>query len=224
MKKQFRGHLSPQQLAQGMNAALRNARQLANDARTLLDEGSHASAASLAALSIEESGKMDILRELALARDEDEAAEAWGNFRNHAKKNTNWILPLLAAEGARTFDDLRPLVDPQSDHPAVLNRLKQDGFYTNYDENAGWSEPRDAVDEEFAKFLVQTAKMCSSHEEVTTEELELWIEYLKPVWRTNMEWMKQALAHWADAMKERGLLTDNRSSFAEWVRGEPVKP
>ena len=34
---QYGGRLTPAQIADGMNAAIRNARRLANDARTLLD-------------------------------------------------------------------------------------------------------------------------------------------------------------------------------------------
>lgn len=190
----------------------------------LLEGGRHASAASLAALSIEESGKMDILRELALARDDQEVTDAWRNFRNHSKKNMSWILPRLAEDGARTFDDLRPITDPNSDHPATLNRAKQDGFYTNYDEDTGWSEPSATVDEKFAEYIVRTAEILSNHEEVTTEEMELWIEYMKPVWRTNMDWMKQALALWGDEMKKRGLHKGSRATFADWVRGAPAEP
>ncbi len=221
MNKQFRGLMSAQQIADGVNAALRNSRQLAEDARTLLVAGSHAAAASLAALSIEEEGKMSILRELALARDEGEAADAWRSFRNHSKKNTSWIIPLLAAQGARTFDDLRASTDPKSDHPAVLNRLKQRGFYTNYSEDSGWSEPKDAVDKKFAEFIVDWAERSArAQREVTTEEMDLWIEYLGPVWRTDMDSMRQALALWADEMNKRGL---SDASFAEWVRGTPAK-
>lgn len=165
---------------------------------------------------------MSVLRELALARDEGEAAEAWRDFRNHSKKNAGWIVPLLAAQGARTLDDMRPITDPKSDHPAVLNRIKQKGFYTNYSEDSGWSEPKDAVDKALAEFLVDWAERAArAVREVTTEEIELWIEYIRPVWRTDMESMKQALALWADDMNKRGLLG---ADFAEWVRGAPAKP
>ena len=66
---QYNGRLTPPQIADGMNAAIRNARRLADDARTLLDLGSYPTAASLAVLSIEERGKVSILRHLAMVRD-----------------------------------------------------------------------------------------------------------------------------------------------------------
>ena len=45
-----------------MNAARRNARRLAEDAKLLLEAGRYPTATALAVLSIEESGKMSILR------------------------------------------------------------------------------------------------------------------------------------------------------------------
>ena len=41
--KQYRGRLTPGQIAEGMNAAIRTARQLAEDARQLFDNGMAAS-------------------------------------------------------------------------------------------------------------------------------------------------------------------------------------
>jgi AbiV family abortive infection protein len=51
-----------------MNAATKNAGRLAKDAANLLESGSFATAASIAILSIEEAGKVSILRTLALAK------------------------------------------------------------------------------------------------------------------------------------------------------------
>jgi AbiV family abortive infection protein len=82
---QFTGRISPQQAADGMNAAERNARRLFEDAQRLFEAGRFATAASLAILSIEESGKVSILREIVLARTEDEAREGWRQYRRHTK-------------------------------------------------------------------------------------------------------------------------------------------
>ena len=72
---QYRGRLSPTQIADGMSAAQRNARRLVDDAKLLLDAGRFPSATSLAILSIEESGKTSILRHLSVAKDEKEIAD-----------------------------------------------------------------------------------------------------------------------------------------------------
>jgi AbiV family abortive infection protein len=117
---QFRGPLNIGQIAGGMNAATANAARLATDARLLLSNGRWPSAASLAALSIEESGKVVILRRFLTAT-EDEIKSLWKEYRSHTQKNLNWILPDLVANGARKLDDFRAIVDRSSDHPKVLD-------------------------------------------------------------------------------------------------------
>ena len=67
---QYRGTLSPQQIADGMNAAERNAARLLNDAELLLREERHPSATAMAILAIEEAGKNTILRQLSTAKDD----------------------------------------------------------------------------------------------------------------------------------------------------------
>ena len=59
---EYSGKLSPKQIADGMNAANANAKRLMNDAKILLEKGSIPSAAALAILSIEETGKLSLLR------------------------------------------------------------------------------------------------------------------------------------------------------------------
>ena len=97
---QYGGRLTPAQIADGMNAAVRNARRLANDARTLLDLERYPTAASIAVLPIEESGKVSILRHFAMARDLPSCRKIWREYRNHRSKNAAWILPDLVAGGA----------------------------------------------------------------------------------------------------------------------------
>ena len=98
---QVKGRLTPAQITAGFNAASQNAKRLCEDALLLLNEKRYPSAASLAILSIEESGKGPILRELALAKDKKAILSAWQAYRSHTKKNVNWLLPQLAAGGAR---------------------------------------------------------------------------------------------------------------------------
>ena len=73
---QYTCTLSADQVAGGMNAALRNAKRLADDAAILLDNKRFCSATALAILSIEESGKLSVLRMLATADSADEAKDA----------------------------------------------------------------------------------------------------------------------------------------------------
>lgn len=104
----YKGRLTAEQIAEGMTAAVENAVRLAGDAEVLLAHGSFATAASLAALAIEEAGKDSILRALAVARTDEEVLGCWKSYRSHTRKNSAWILPDLFASGAHPSDILLP--------------------------------------------------------------------------------------------------------------------
>ena len=106
----YKGKLSADQVAAGINAAIQNAKRLSEDASLLFEAGRFPSAASLAILSIEESGKVSILRALALAKTSEEIAVAWRDYRSHTKKNASWLLLQLVEQGARKLDDFKPLL------------------------------------------------------------------------------------------------------------------
>ena len=65
--QQYEGQLTPADAADGMNAAITNAKRLAEDANLLFGRGRYPTASSLAILSLEEQGKCAILRELLTA-------------------------------------------------------------------------------------------------------------------------------------------------------------
>ena len=187
----YRGRLEPTQIAEGMNAALDNAKRLVGDADTLLQSAAFSSAASLAILAIEEAGKISILRALSVARSDADVSDAWKEYRSHTKKNAAWILPQLVAGGAKKLEDLRPIVDEMSDHPYVLDQLKQLGFYTDCLGKAHWSKPAEVIDEELARMLVEIGRIFSQGSNHSEKEIELWIQHVGPVWKKDMAWMKQ---------------------------------
>jgi len=205
----YKSKLTPQQITDGMNAAMENARRLVEDAKLLLNAGRFPTAASIAILSIEESGKLSILRSLALARDEDEIKEAWKDYRSHTKKNVMWLFPQLVAQGAKKLDEMWPLFDKSSEHPYLLDQIKQIGFYTDCLGQAHWSEPNNVIGEDIAKAVVQVAEIFSKGRKTTVQEIELWMKHIKPVWKKNLSWMKQALVNWHREMKEKGLVQDD---------------
>jgi AbiV family abortive infection protein len=220
---EYRGPLTAEQVAAGMSAAVRNARRLASDARILIDAKRYASAAALAALSIEESGKSSILRELAVADKPEVIKKGWQTYRDHRSKNGFWILPDLVRAGARKFDDLREVVERSGEHTALLNSLKQIGLYTDCYGSAHWSEP-DKVFEgkevDLAVYLVEVAELLSrSQKEITPREIELWVEHMKPVWLTAE--MRYGLLRFAEAMQREGLSTSTPEEYARFVFGEP---
>ncbi len=228
MKKldQYKGKLTPSQIAELTNAAGRNAKRLVDDAKLLLRNGRIPSAACLAILSIEESGKASLLRGLALARNARERAECWRDYRSHTAKNIYWILPQLVVKGARRLEDLMPLVCPHAEHPFLLNKLKQLGFYTDCLGKAHCSFPEDVIDEKLAEMLVKTAEVMTPKREVSSKEIELWIKHLGPTWKGNMAWMKKALENWYGDMKEHGLIQDQEGeiNFESFIHDDSDTP
>ena len=214
----YRGRLKPGQIAEGMNAALENARRLVTDADSLLKASAFPSAASLAILAIEEAGKVSILRALSVARSEAEVGETWKEYRSHTKKNASWILPQLAAAGARKLEDFRPIFDDVSDHPYVLDQLKQLGFYTDCLGKSHWSKPADVLDEKLARMLVEIARIFAQGSKHSKMEIELWIEHVGPVWKKDMAWMKQGVVNWYTAMQAAGLAKDGPNVMEQFVR------
>jgi len=174
----FNGQLSPQGVANGINAAIKNAGRLLADAELLARSGRYASACAMAVLSIEESGKPSVLRRLAIAKDDAAAKALWRDYRNHRAKNAAWIIVDLARRGARTLRDLAPIYDPESDHPAILDAIKQCGFYTDSYASDSWSIPEEVIDEELSTQILLAAKILLSDKTVTTREIELWIEHV----------------------------------------------
>jgi len=225
MKKldQYKGKLTPPQIAQLMNAAGRNAKRLVDDANLLLKNGRIPSAACLAILSLEESGKASILRGLALARSAKERAQSWRDYRSHTKKTVNWLLPQLVAQGAKRLEELRPLFDPDAEHTFLLNKLKQVGFYTDCLGKAHCSYPQNVIDDRLAEMLVRIAEIMIPKREVSSKEIELWIKHLGPTWKGNMAWMKKALENWYGDMKEHGLIQDQEGGidFQSFIHGDP---
>jgi AbiV family abortive infection protein len=216
---EYRGPLDAAAIAEGINAASRNACRLVDDAKLLLDAERYPSAAALAALAIEERGKVSILRALAVAQSPEELRAQWRRYRDHRSKNGAWILPSLAAQGAHRLDHLGEAVERDAEHTAVLNSLKQIGLYTDcYGSNARWSEPKETIDGSLACALVNIAELLSKEKIVTPREIELWVEHLSPVWNTSE--MPHALLRWATAMHREGLSDTIPEEFARFVLGD----
>ena len=215
----FRGQLTPSQIAIGMNAASRNARRLVDDAKLLLEHGRFPTALSIAALSIEEAGKVSVLRRLAFAPDEKVRKRAWRDYRSHRSKNTAWILPDLAAKGARSLDALRLATDPSGTHSLLLDQLKQLGLYTDCPGPRTWTEPMKVIDEALARQFVSIADLLAPEKTVTSREMELWVEHMQLVYGAPLHEMKAALIRWYAAIREEGLSTDDEREVESFVWG-----
>jgi AbiV family abortive infection protein len=214
--EQYAGPLNAVEIAAGMNAAAQNAKRLAEDARLLFDNQRYASALALAVLSIEESGKSRIFRELALARDEKELRECWREYRSHTKKNQLWPLIETFMKGARCAEDFKSLLAPDAEHPYLLDKVKQIAIYTDSYKKGHWSVPEQVVEKELAQSLLTTAEIMSTDRDVTAEEIELWIKYLQPHWKTSTAASQQALFEWDREMRRRGLIKGEKTTMEQF--------
>ena len=140
-----------------------------------------------------------------MAISNEEVAAAWKSYRSHTRKNAQWLLPDLVLKGARKLDDLRSLFETSADHPFILDRVKQLGFYTDCLGNRHWSVPTEVIDESLARSLVRIAKRLVGKRETTVKEIELWIEHLGAAPKGDLSAGKKALVSWYVAMQEAGL-------------------
>jgi AbiV family abortive infection protein len=217
---QYKGRLSAKQIAEGMNTVVRNSVRLVEDAELLLENKRFSSAASLAVLAIEESGKLPILSSMSVARDDKDLKESWSDYRSHTKKNVAWIVPDLVRAGARKLEDFRQLYGAEAEHQFVLDQIKQIGFYTDCLGKAHWSVPYEVVEEELASNLVKVARNLTSKKEVTEKEIELWVKHLGPVWKKHMQWMQKALENWYKEMQEVGLAPEGPNAMSAFIGGK----
>jgi AbiV family abortive infection protein len=203
--QQYTGVLTPSEIAEGMNAATHNAERLVKDARLLFENDRYASALSLAILSIEESGKHHVFRELALARNEKETKECWRDYRSHTKKNVLWPLLETFLKGARRAQDFLPLFETDSEHPYVLDKMKQISIYTDCFKKGQWSIPEQAITKDLVEGLLLIADVLAHNRYITAEEIELWIRYLQPHWKSSGRDAELALFEWDKEIRRRGL-------------------
>lgn len=214
---QYKGSLTYSEIAEGMNAARENASRLLEDAILLLENGRYPSALSLAVLSIEESGKLSIFRQMVLSKSEADLKSAWKSYRSHQKKNVAWIFVELYKMGARKIDQFKELYDENSGHPEILDQLKQLGFYSDCLGKAHWSRPIEAIDAELAKGIVTVAKVLLREKVLSEREIELWATIVGPVYNNDMLSMKMAVMKWFETMVSEGLLEEKEIKFSDFL-------
>ncbi|WP_345885236.1 AbiV family abortive infection protein [Shewanella algae] len=215
--KQWKNTLSTSEIAEGMNFAQQNANRLLSDAEKLFELESYPTAYSIAVLAIEEAGKISILRELAVARDGKDVKDAWKAYRTHTKKNVMYVFPLLVANGCKKLRDFGGVYSEENDFPALLDDLKQVGFYTDCLGQKHWSVPSQVIDKEATKDILRIARTLCEHRTYTQKEVELWVKHIKPVWKSSMPEMQVALKAWFNEMLDEGLAIESNISFEEFV-------
>lgn len=205
---QWKNTLTLEKIVDGMNAAASNARRLLDDASILFELKRFPSSTSLAILSIEEAGKISILRGLALAKEGSDVKSAWQSYRSHTKKNAAWTFLDAFKNGGRKLTDFAELYDNESNHPHTLDHLKQISFYTDCLGKAHWSIPEKVVTESIAKVIIESASPLIPKSDYSIKELKIWVKYMSPVYKGDMVINKQALKGYFRAMVTEGLMSD----------------
>ena len=228
---QYAGLLSSAKIVEGMNAANENAKRLCEDAELLLSHLRYPRAVGLAILSIEESGKVSILREMSLCSDDKELKKIWRRYRSHTEKNIAWILPDLVLKGARKMSDFREIFNRESDHPQILEQVKQISFYSDCLGNANWSIPDNVIDEALAKSLVQISRIFISKKNISAKEIELWKKNLGPIWsdvttslkKEDINRLQEAVESFEKEMLIAGLKANDDEKLSDFIQDQKTR-
>lgn len=213
----YRGPLRLDQIAAGMESARKNALRLRDDAQVMLELGRLPTAFALAALAIEEVGKIPILRQMIDA-EPAERKRLWGEFTAHTAKNLIWpVMDLahqqIARSGKVRIHDLRPAYEQGSTHPRALDQNKQLALYTDCIGGGSWSLPSEYIEKADAEDLVRIAFLLTEaieHREFCERELELWRE----AFGSSPE---QKVVSWYAAMQAEGLAPAGINLMNEFV-------
>jgi AbiV family abortive infection protein len=217
---QYKGRLNAKEICEGINAANENSIRLLKDAELLFKEKRFASCVALAILSIEEAGKDPFLRALGLEKDDEHIIENWRAYRTHTMKNTAWLMPALISMGAKGLNDFKIIAMNDMDHQRILENLKQISLYTDCLENKYWSIPDKEITEEYCEGILAIAKLLARDKRMEEKEIELWIKYIKPVWRGAMEHMESAIISWSKEMHKLGLLKGPEDGMEKFIEGK----
>jgi AbiV family abortive infection protein len=191
--------------------------RLVKDAKLLLENERHASALALAILAIEETGKEPVLRGLAVAPNDSELKKRWREYRTHTAKNAHWPVLDLFFKGARRLEEFLPMYQPKAKHPEMLDIVKQLSLYTDSFKKGHWSVPEKIIQKDLAEGLVKVAEIFSQTREITAEEIDLWIRYLKPAWYLSDAEREKGLIDWDKEMRKRGLIAADAISAEEFI-------
>ena len=125
--------------------------------------------------------------------------------------------PIACGGWCKKLEDFKGVFNNESEHPQLLDNLKQIGFYTDCLGKAHWSVPAEVIDKENATQIITIAKTQCEERNFTAREIELWIKHLKPVWQGSMDVMKTALNSWFEDMKKEQLIAEHELSFKTFI-------
>lgn len=216
----YNGSLTTAEIASGIAAAQANALRLIEDAKIMLEAGRLPTASALAILAMEERGKVQILKRLALVSEPAEIKAAWRDYRSHRAKNSGWIIPQLVMEGARTMKGMAAAVNSESEHAALLDALKQVSLYTDCLGDRHWSSPEQVIDEPLVRAMIASTEAMWGAKAVSSREVELWRQIVGPHYKKAT--MLEAVLRWQATMVREGLSDTRVEELEAFMKGMPI--
>jgi len=141
----------------------------------------------------------------------------WRDYRSHRAKNVAWIVPDLVRRGARTLLGFREAADKDASHTAVLDTLKQLGFYTDFVGTRHWSVPTDLVNRDLTLSIYRIGTLLIKGREASNEENTLLVKHLGPDSEHGLT--QQGLAAFFKEATERGLVDHGEDTIKRFVFG-----
>ena len=159
--KSFAGHLSIDEIADGILACIENAKSLHSDGLFLFEARRYSRAMSLLVSAMEEIGKISVLSSMARIPKQNQKLwkEFWADFRSHTNKTTRAFVHTYADELRKAPSALLVASTAQESLSGFAERIRQAGLYVDYhSEKKQWVSPAD----------------------VSREEVELWLNRIEP--------------------------------------------
>jgi AbiV family abortive infection protein len=151
-----------------LNAAHRNAKRLALDAKRLFDAGSYSTAMGLAVLALEEHGKAMLMVQVALHRDAKQKAATWRDFYKHRPKVFGQLMRERFRQ-CKTAQDLETAWAATEERVQYVDEnLKQAAFYVGVNEAGDVSEPAKAFPKERVEHFVRAAELLTAKNDEPT--------------------------------------------------------
>ena len=159
----FRGALTRAGAESGIRALHENAARLARDARLLADARRYPSAAALAAMALDEIGRIPLLVALHAVDGNSRLAELWRRFREH-RHDFPWAIFQTGAPQRLT-----------SDINTALAFMRSIGNIVECLGPGNWAEPARLIQPGLAEELVATAELICLNP-MSTRGITVWLE------------------------------------------------
>ncbi len=152
----YKSHLNFDQISEGMELSLRNARSIYEDALLLLDNRRYGRAMSLLVACMEELGKVHVLQSMARIPKNNQQlwADAWAYFRDHEHKATIAIADTFHDEAREHPELIASAAMWQRLLAPAAERIRQAGLYTDFHATEKrWLAPFEVTLEDASRWL-----------------------------------------------------------------------